>query len=146
MRRIAIALLAAWAGAVAAQDIFICDTAKGREVRVTREGDAVTYAYGPRGKPDITLRRDISDISSGGDGYYSGLHSFMWGIPNWQWLYLVWSQSYGDAKEPYEGGVDVYRKGRRVSRVSCARVRLLRDEPGSLFEESAPVPPYVHKY
>ena len=140
-------LLLSVAGGAAAQELFDCATANGREVRVTREGDALTYSYGRPGRPEITLRRRADDIYAGGEGYFSGLHSFQWGFPNGAYLYVVWAQSLpGEKRAEVDGGVDVYKGEKRVGKVVCRRVRTLFDDPAAQPSEAAQLPAFVERY
>lgn len=108
------------------ETLIFCDTGNGQHLEVCIEPEelsgrgAFTYAFGPRGKPELTLREDFA---AGTVTPWSGVGRAIWGsiaFRNDGYVYEVW-HSFDRLEEdaPLEGGVNILEGEKLLTSVSC---------------------------
>ena len=110
------------ANAQRSETVFECALTNGTTVRVTQQGQRLTYRYGTPRRAELTLSgtptsRNVFHLA---ERYYSILHQLR--FQNGRHSYVVYSlpgSTTADARGSF--GVAVLRDGRRVSDTQCRR-------------------------
>ena len=114
---------ALWANCVPGIAILSCtikDTSKHLDVCI--QGDAVTYAYGPAGAPELTLAEPVEAITHepwpGFGMSISETTLFTNGAFGYE-IWIAYDKSAQDPNRANYGGVSVLKNGTNVADLSC---------------------------
>lgn len=109
-------------GAPPPQTVFTC-SAGHKEIAITQEGDRLTYSFGPRGRPEISLH-------GGPDGgvfyhrelYARGEDQTLRFVQD-EWSYIVFNRWQAPDAHPEHNvsGLLVMKDGKLVRRINCAK-------------------------
>jgi hypothetical protein len=108
-----------------AETLFACTLDGGKRVRVTRQGDRLTYRFGTARRAELTIVGSPSagnlfaaTALHGGSTYYTQLR-FVRG----QHSYIVYAMEGGRITDSAgSSGLIVFRDGRRIAQRNCARL------------------------
>ena len=126
------------------ETLFACTLSGGKTVRVTRQGDRLTYRYGTNSRSELTIlgspaARNLFAATAlhGGPSYYTQLR-FVRG----PYSYIVYAMEGGRITDSAgSSGLIVFRNSRRIVERECARMTELSFASiGDLPEDSEGAP------
>jgi hypothetical protein len=101
-------------------EVFSC-TIKGKPLQLCHSNGALTYSFGPTGKPELTLTQPLETLAF---TPWPGIGSAIWetvAFPNQGYTYEVWTSAERDpeATEGLQGGVNVLQGKTLVAQLTC---------------------------
>ncbi len=123
-----------------AETLFACTLSGGKTVRVTRQGDRLTYRFGTARRPELTIvgspaARNLFAATAlhGGTTYYTQLR-FVRGT----YSYIVYAMEGGRITDSAgSSGLIVFRNGRRILERDCGSMTHLSFDSISEVPEDA---------
>ncbi|MBL9052484.1 MAG: hypothetical protein JNN02_02035 [Tabrizicola sp.] len=129
---LAFAALASPAAADCAGDeeVFTCQIGA-KSLEICHQGDDLTYAFGPKGAPDLTITESLTTVNF---IPWPGVSSSIWetvAFQNAGYVYEVWTSVERDpeATEGRHGGIRVLQGEETVAELECDR-----DTPSSSLD------------
>jgi hypothetical protein len=126
---LAFALLAPTAAFAACpgETLLSCPTG-GKQLELCLNGDSLTYSFGPKGAPELTLTKKVRDVTY---NPWPGVGSAIWDsvvFNNGEIAYEVWTSFERDPDNTLtEGGVNVLNGEELVATLTCAKGSVEKD-------------------
>lgn len=109
-----------------AETLFFCKTTTGKQIRIQKQGNTITYAFGKQlSQPELALKKPLADVEQRHEAY-SGGGGYLISIPNDGYNYEVrtgirkisWKEN---AKKTHEdfGELTVYRGEKVLAEIRC---------------------------
>lgn len=108
------------------ETLFYCQTTQGKQVRVQKQNDTITYAFGKSlNNPELALVKPRSDVHIGHEAYSGGGASII-SIPNDGYIYEIrsgirkisWEANASKTHEDF-GELTVLRDDKTLAEIKC---------------------------